>query len=111
MFYDKFVALCEERNEKPSPILKKLGLSSGNLKRWEAGATVTLNTVERIADYFGVSLDHFAENGRDDLMCLSKNERTLLVYFRKIPEDKQAVIMQVFNMLLSLTKNDTTNKN
>lgn len=52
MFYDKFMELCAERNVKPSPILKKLGLSSGNLKRWEAGANVNSDTLKNFQNIF-----------------------------------------------------------
>lgn len=59
MFYDKFIEICAERNEKPSPVLKKLGLSSGNLKRWEAGANVNSDTLSKLSEYFQVPVDYF----------------------------------------------------
>lgn len=40
MFYDRFIKLCEDSNIKPTPLLRKLGLSSGNLQKWQNGATV-----------------------------------------------------------------------
>lgn len=61
MFYDKFIELCEERNEKPSPILKKLGLSSGNLKRWESGANVNSDTLSKLSEYFQMPVDYFLD--------------------------------------------------
>ena len=83
MFYDKFMELCAERNVKPSPILKKLGLSSGNLKRWEAekmfdlsrlpkDASQTLRIV-KIGDYdacpcIGVHVNNTSEIGRFNIV-------------------------------------------
>lgn len=61
MFYDRFMDLCVERNEKPSPILKKLGLSSGNLKRWESGANVNSDTLTKLSEYFQVPVDYFLD--------------------------------------------------
>ena len=40
MFYDQLMKICKERNVKPTPLVKSLGLSAGNLKRWQEGATV-----------------------------------------------------------------------
>ena len=34
MFYDRFIKLCEDSNIKPTPLLRKLGLSSGNLQKY-----------------------------------------------------------------------------
>lgn len=61
MFYDKFMELCAERNVKPSPILKELGLSSGNLKRWEAGSNVNSDTLKKLSEYFQVPVDYFLD--------------------------------------------------
>ncbi len=47
MFYNRFMELCKEYGEKPTPVLKKLDISPGNLKRWEGGASITADTLEK----------------------------------------------------------------
>ena len=59
MFYNRFMEICREYGEKPTPVLKKLDISPGNLKRWEGGASITSDTLEKIANYFGVPVDYF----------------------------------------------------
>ena len=59
MFYDKFIELCNIKKEKPTPLLNKLGLSSGNLKRWKNGSSVNFDTIKVLADYFNVTIDYF----------------------------------------------------
>ena len=61
MFYDQLIRICKERNVKPTPLIKSLGLSSGNLKRWQEGATVNSDILMKFADYFDVSVDYFFE--------------------------------------------------
>lgn len=61
MFYDQFIKLCEERGLKPTPTVKKMGLSPGNMKRWESGAAVNSETLEKCAAFFGVPIDYFFE--------------------------------------------------
>jgi len=51
------VLLCQSKNEKPTPVLKKLNLSPGNLEKWKNGATVNSDILEKIAIYFGVTTD------------------------------------------------------
>ena len=83
MFYDKFMELCAERNVKPSPILKELGLSSGNLKRWEAGANVNSDTLKKLSEYFLVPVDYFLDErpGSADIKAEIPDDANV---FRKI---------------------------
>lgn len=62
MFYDQLIKICNLRNVKPSPVLKELGLSSGNLKRWESGANVNYDTLQKLSEYFDVPVDYFFED-------------------------------------------------
>ena len=59
MFYDKLIQICNEYGVKPTPVLKELGISPGNLKRWEGGAAVNSDTLTKIANYFDVPVDYF----------------------------------------------------
>ena len=61
VFYDQFIKLCDERGLKPTPTVKKMGLSPGNMKRWESGAAVNSETLEKCAAFFGVPIDYFFE--------------------------------------------------
>lgn len=54
MFYDQFLKICNEKGIKPTLVLKQIGLSSGNLKKWESDSTASADTLEKLADYFGV---------------------------------------------------------
>ena len=66
MFYDQLLKICKERNVKPTPLIKSLGLSAGNLKRWQEGATVNSDILMMLSDYFGVSVDYFFEDYSDN---------------------------------------------
>lgn len=59
VFYKKFIYLCELNGKKPSPVLKELGLSSGNIKRWKNGASVNADTLVSMSRYFDVPVDYF----------------------------------------------------
>lgn len=43
MFYEQFLKICSERGVKPTPVLKQIGLSTGNLK--ECLLTISFSAV------------------------------------------------------------------
>ena len=59
MFYNQLIKLCEEHNEKPTPLLRSLGLSATNLKRWQNGSTVNSDILAKLAEHFDVPVDYF----------------------------------------------------
>ena len=65
-FYKKLKQLCDERGVKPTPVVKSLGISATNLKRWENGATVNSDILNKIADYFQVPVDFFFDAENDE---------------------------------------------
>ncbi len=61
MFYNKFLSLCSQRGESPTPLLKKLSISAGGLANWRNGFVPSAETLQKLADYFGVSIDYLLE--------------------------------------------------
>lgn len=59
MFYNQLMKLCKERNIKPTPLVKTLGLSTANLRRWQNGATVNSDILAMLSEYFNVPVDYF----------------------------------------------------
>lgn len=68
MFYDNYVAICKQHGKKPSPVAVELGLNSSNVAQWKKGSTPRPQVLQKIADYFGVSVGYLlgyeqSENG------------------------------------------------
>ena len=57
MFYERFTMLCLERNISPTAAIQEIGLSTGNLKNWKLGRIPMADVLEKIAEYFDVSID------------------------------------------------------
>lgn len=85
MFFEQFMLLCKKNNEKPTPLLKSLGLSAGNIKRWENGATVNSDILLLLSEHFKVSTDYLL-TGEEKSSSLTNDERELLSYYKKLPE-------------------------
>jgi len=100
-FYERFIELCTARSIKPTPALKDIGLSTGNLKKWQKpDAVITVDTLEKIAEYFGVPPTYFfdvdirkTENAKAELdkFILDEIERCErnLHHLRKIHKNLQ----------------------
>lgn len=58
MFWENFIRLCNERNTKPNNVAKALGIPSGSVTDWKNGRTPRSTTAQKLADYFGVSVDY-----------------------------------------------------
>ncbi len=82
MFYDNFLTLCKQKGEKPTPLLKKLGLSPGNLNKWQNGASVNSDILQKLSIHFGVSIDRLV-NGTDDTLA-TEDEKELLNYYKEL---------------------------
>ena len=57
MFWDNYVRLCAAKGIKPNPAAAELGMSSATVTRWKNGVIPRGNTLQKIADYFGVTVN------------------------------------------------------
>ena len=55
MFYDNFIALCSQKGVTPSAVMKSIGLNKSSATYWKKGSMPTSSTIQKLADYFGVS--------------------------------------------------------
>lgn len=64
MFWTQYQLLCQTVGKSPNGVAKELGLSSGTVTFWKNGKIPKSETLKKIADYFGVTVDYLlgAEN-------------------------------------------------
>lgn len=55
MFYDNFIRACNSIGKTPSAVLLEIGLGKSAGTRWKRGEMPTDATLQKLADYFGVS--------------------------------------------------------
>lgn len=63
MFYDDMYRVCGEKGKTPTEVLRELNMSTGNISKWKAGASPTVNNAIRIAEHLGVSLSYLCNPG------------------------------------------------
>ena len=58
MFFDQYSILCKEVGRTPNGVAKELGLPSSSVTQWRQGGTPRPKTLQKIADYFAVSVEY-----------------------------------------------------
>lgn len=58
MFYDRFSELCKKRGKSPAAVTREIGLNNSSSTAWKHGATPKGETLQKLANYFGVSVDY-----------------------------------------------------
>ena len=69
VFYDIYERLCNERGEKPYQLPIKLGAKSNSVvAQWKKGSLPRPEMLQKIADFFGVSVSYlmFGEEGEKE---------------------------------------------
>lgn len=67
---DRIKELCEAHHTTFAEVERRIGLSNGQIRRWDK-ASPKFENVEKVADYFGVSVEYL--RGREDEQPLPKN--------------------------------------
>lgn len=57
-FFEQYKKICEERGVSLNGAAKKIGLPSSSVTHWKDGAIPRIKTIQKIADYFGVTVDY-----------------------------------------------------
>lgn len=57
MFWDNFERLCREKGMKPTPAAAEIGFPSASVVKWRKGTIPRGTTLQKIADYFGVTVN------------------------------------------------------
>lgn len=106
MFWDQFTNLCANNETTPTQVITQLHLSMGSVTHWKNGKVPRHETLLRIADHFGVSVDYLLGNTdkkekptvNDD--GLSEGQRELIEFAKSVPEDKIDLILKLMKSIV-----------
>jgi len=88
-FYNNFVKYCNNIGKKPSTVAEEIGLSRSLVTRWKSGSGITDATAQRIADYFGISVDELY-NGKEEKEKSPTTEDELAEELQMLRDDPDA---------------------
>lgn len=104
MFYDQLISLCNRDGVKPTPLIRELGFSAGNIKRWENGATVNSDILIAVAEHFKVSIDYLltGQEKSSSASNLNADEQEMLDIYKKLSEINKAKVKERATVLAEL---------
>lgn len=121
MFWDNFYSLCHENKKSPNAIAKELGISSGAITSWKKGKVPHHNTLLKIAQYFGVTVDYLLGNTdqRGDKEKtpsklwegeeMSDKEKQLWDLWHRVPDEQKPHILALIQSALALKAEEYKN--
>ena len=115
MFWNIFYDLCVLHKTKPNPVAKKLGISSGAVTAWKNGKVPHHETLIKIADYFGVTVDYLLgqEEKEPSVTIDGELEEDVIIFHRdgktqkkKLTAEQRAIFMAMIDALPDTSKDD-----
>lgn len=105
---ERIKLLIEQSGKSYQELEKTTGIKKSSLQRYATGVTtkIPLDVIEKLSNTFGVSQEYlmgWSENTKKvspEEIELNEGEQLLLELFRKIPEDKQELVLQMIRVAL-----------
>lgn len=99
MFWINYTELCSKNGKSPNAVAKELSLSSGSVTSWKNGTTPHFPTLQKIADYFGVTVDYLL--GKEAVQS-QEDENTVIIRGRNGSYDKKKLTDEQIKMLQAM---------
>lgn len=78
MFYDRYAALCQEKGITLSKAAEEIGINKASVTNWKKnGYTPRAEVLQRVADYFGVSISFLLGDTEKAPVLTEKDERDI----------------------------------
>lgn len=103
---ERIKALVEESNMSYQDLEKLTGIKKSSLQRYASGVTtkIPLDVIEKLSAAFNVSQEYLMgwDEKKDSPSDpeLTEGEKILLDLFRRVPEDKQQMVLQMIRAAL-----------
>ncbi len=119
MFWERFYQLCEEKKEKPNPVGKKIGVSSGLITKWKNGTLPKAEHLILLAKHFNVSIDFLLGlsdnpniyiNNTQKQTILSSDQNKLLSEFSRLDRSDKDKTIGYISALLDSDKYEISEK-
>lgn len=102
---DRVKAICKERKIAISKLERELGYANGYIGQLRKG-TFPADRLAEIAAYLSVAPEFLItgeeeqKNNTPDQLVLTEGEEKLIQLFRQVPQDRQAMVLQMIEAAL-----------
>lgn len=106
MFWDNYAKLCKENDLSPSAAGAAVGVTYAAVSKWKKGTVPNGLTLQKIADYFGVSVAFLL--GEDETALHEEAEQNRAKILR-LTESAEESLMQMFLLRMMTSTDDQRN--
>ena len=79
---------------------KLCGVSENHIRNLENGKKQpTIKTLQALTDGLNITLSEFFNTENDDIIYLSKGERKILDFYRRLPKDKADILINFYEQM------------
>ena len=105
MFYNNYVNLCNIKGLSPSAAAEAMGFKRSVVSRWSKGTQPRQATLQKIADYFGVTVEYLSgeaeeqkeKPGQIALAELSEEKQQLIKVILEMTDERAAALLRALN--------------
>ena len=103
VFWENYLELCNEREIKPTTAVRDMGISPGAPTSWKLGAVPRIAVAQKVADYFGVTVERLYHGKAETAADTHKDEifREIVSTVESLDEDKQKQLLDYVRFLNS----------
>ena len=104
MFWTQYQLLCQRVGKSPNGVAKEIGLSSGTVTFWKNGKIPKSDTLKKIADYFGVTVDELLGNDTpapapaSPVITFTPEEQRVILRYRAVSEEARLIIRKILDI-------------
>ena len=104
VFYNNYIRFCAKVGKSPSAVAEEIGLYKSTVTNWKnRGTKPTDATLQRVADYFGVTVEDLLEENRKPAPT---NEGELDARYFDLTPENRALIDSMIEKLLKSQSDD-----
>lgn len=106
MFKEKFIKLCNQRGVAPTVVCQSIGLSGAAFSKWTEDSVPRRATLQKFADYFGITVDELLSDDTNIKKPSSKIEKgnalpDILYRYDELSADKQQEVVAFMEFKLA----------
>ena len=100
-FLERLFFLINENGVSRSKFLSDIGAGKNSFVYWENHKNLPSgDTLLKIADYFGVSVDYLLGKDAPEPAQMSADETELLALFERVPPERRALVLQMIKIAI-----------
>ena len=103
MFWDTYKKLCDEKKIAPTAAGVAIGVTNAAVSKWKKGAVPNGVTLQKIADYFGVSVAYLLGEDETSLREEAEQNREKIL---RLTESAEESLMQMFLLRIMTSTDD-----